>query len=67
MGMELLSAGEPQAKTVNNKDYIYCPHHSDTKWVLKVNSEGTDQLDVTRPMQLLPKEMEMASMSALPQ
>ena len=32
--------GEPHAKTVNGKNYIYCPHHGDTKWVLEVNRKG---------------------------
>jgi hypothetical protein len=34
--------GEPQEKTFNGKEYIYCPHHGDTKWVLKVNHKGID-------------------------
>jgi hypothetical protein len=35
-------AGEPHEKTVNGKPYIYCPHHGDTKWVLKVNQAGVE-------------------------
>jgi hypothetical protein len=34
--------GEPTDKTVNGKDYIYCTHHSKTKWVLNMNREGID-------------------------
>jgi hypothetical protein len=33
---------EPHEKTVKGRDYIYCPHHGTTKWVLKVNSKGVD-------------------------
>jgi hypothetical protein len=33
-------AGEPDAKTVNGKKYIYCPHHGQTRWVLEVNHSG---------------------------
>ncbi|CAB9525051.1 hypothetical protein SEMRO_1624_G286690.1 [Seminavis robusta] len=32
--------GEPKEKKFRNKQYIYCPHHGDTKWVLKVNRQG---------------------------
>jgi hypothetical protein len=35
-------AGEPHEKTVNGKIYIYCPHHGDTKWVLKTNVKGIE-------------------------
>ncbi|CAB9526634.1 unknown protein [Seminavis robusta] len=35
-------AGEPQEKKVNGKEYIYCPHHQTTKWVLKVNNKGVE-------------------------
>ena len=34
--------GEEHSKKFRGKDYIYCPHHGDTKWVLKVNNGGTD-------------------------
>ncbi|CAB9523406.1 unknown protein [Seminavis robusta] len=34
--------GEPHDKTVNGKEYIYCPHHETTKWVLKVNNKGIE-------------------------
>jgi hypothetical protein len=34
--------GEPHEKTMNGKVYIYCPHHGETKWVLKVNVKGID-------------------------
>lgn len=34
--------GEPHAKTVDGKEYIFCPHHGDTKWVLKVNRQGIE-------------------------
>jgi len=30
-----LKAGEPHEKQVKGKTYVYCPHHGDTKWVLK--------------------------------
>jgi hypothetical protein len=30
-------AGEAHEKTVKGKDYIYCPHHGDTKWALKIS------------------------------
>ncbi|CAB9531577.1 unknown protein [Seminavis robusta] len=33
-------AGEPKEKTVGGKEYIFCPHHHTTKWVLKVNDKG---------------------------
>jgi hypothetical protein len=33
-------SGEAQEKTVKGKVYIYCPHHGDTKWVLKTNLKG---------------------------
>ena len=32
----------------NGKDYIYCPHHGDTKWVLKVNREGLNHKENCR-------------------
>ncbi|CAB9527195.1 expressed unknown protein [Seminavis robusta] len=32
--------GEPKEKTVGGKEYIFCPHHHTTKWVLKVNDKG---------------------------
>jgi hypothetical protein len=35
-------AGELHHKKFRGKDYIYCPHHGDTKWVLKVNLQGVD-------------------------
>ncbi|CAB9519988.1 hypothetical protein SEMRO_1063_G237100.1 [Seminavis robusta] len=34
--------GEAQEKTVNGKNYIYCPYHDTTKWVLAVNDKGID-------------------------
>ncbi|CAB9519769.1 unknown protein [Seminavis robusta] len=34
--------GEPKEKTVNNKEYMYCPYHDTTKWVLKINDKGVD-------------------------
>ena len=36
------------AKTVDGKDYIYCPHHGDTKWVLKINQEGLNHKENCR-------------------
>jgi hypothetical protein len=29
------SGGQPKSKKFDGKDYIYCPDHSHTKWVLK--------------------------------
>lgn len=34
--------GGPQDKEMNGKQYIYCPHHGKTKWVLKINHAGVD-------------------------
>ncbi|CAB9501074.1 unknown protein [Seminavis robusta] len=34
--------GDPHDKKVNGKEYIYCPHHDTTKWVLKVNNKGIE-------------------------
>jgi hypothetical protein len=34
--------GEAHEKTVNGKAYIHCPHHGNTKWVLKVNQQGVE-------------------------
>jgi hypothetical protein len=31
---------DPKEKKMNGKEYVYCPHHGDTKWVLKVNRQG---------------------------
>jgi len=33
-------SGEPHEKAFEGKDYIYCPHHQTTKWVLKINRKG---------------------------
>ncbi|CAB9517406.1 hypothetical protein SEMRO_854_G211300.1 [Seminavis robusta] len=32
--------GEPTEKKFRGKQYIYCPHHGSTKWVLKINRQG---------------------------
>ncbi|CAB9525525.1 hypothetical protein SEMRO_1689_G291300.1 [Seminavis robusta] len=32
--------GEPIEKKFRSKEYIYCPHQGETKWVLKVNRQG---------------------------
>lgn len=32
--------GEPHTKTFEKRDYVYCPHHGDTKWVLKIGQGG---------------------------
>ncbi|CAB9523870.1 hypothetical protein SEMRO_1466_G275020.1 [Seminavis robusta] len=32
--------GEPVEKKFRGKQYIYCPHHGSTKWVLKINRQG---------------------------
>jgi hypothetical protein len=37
-------------KTVNGKAYIHCPHHGDTKWVLKVNQQGFEHKTGCRMM-----------------
>jgi hypothetical protein len=42
--------GEAHEKTVNGKAYIYCPHHGDTKWVLKVNQQGVEHKTGCRMM-----------------
>ncbi|CAB9508478.1 unknown protein [Seminavis robusta] len=34
--------GEPHDVTRDGKEYIYCPHHHTTKWVLKVNNKGVE-------------------------
>ncbi len=34
--------GEPHEKKVDDKWYLYCPHHGPTKWVLKINRQGID-------------------------
>ena len=33
-------AGEPKSRTVNGKDYVYCPNHGELKWVLKEGHAG---------------------------
>lgn len=33
---------EPHEKTANGKECVYCPHHGDTKWVLKTNRDGVE-------------------------
>ena len=33
-------AGESNAKQFNGKEYIYCPHHKGTLWVLKTTQQG---------------------------
>jgi hypothetical protein len=43
-------AGEAQEKTVNGKAYIHCPHHGDTKWVLKINQQGVEHKTGCRMM-----------------
>ena len=35
-------AGEWHEKKFKGKEYIYCPHHGDTAWVLKTNSQNVD-------------------------
>ena len=35
-------AGEPKTKKFRGNEYIYCPHHGNTKWVLKVNRQGIE-------------------------
>ena len=32
--------GESHEMTRNGKNYVYCPHHGDVKWVLAVNRQG---------------------------
>jgi hypothetical protein len=43
-------AGEAHEKTMNGKAYIYCPHHGDTKWVLKVSVAGIEHKTGCRKM-----------------
>jgi hypothetical protein len=43
-------ANEPKEKTVLGKDYIYCPHHGDTKWVLKTSVAGIEHKTGCRKM-----------------
>ena len=43
-------SGEAHEKTVNGKVYIYCPHHGDTKWVLKINLKGIEHKTGCRKM-----------------
>jgi hypothetical protein len=31
---------EPHYKTINGKEYVFCPHHDRTKWVLGHNHKG---------------------------
>jgi hypothetical protein len=42
--------GESHEKTVEGKDYIFCPHHGSTKWVLKVNLQGIEHKSGCRMM-----------------
>jgi hypothetical protein len=39
------SAGQPVEKTFDGKEYIFCPHHPTTKWVLKKGHETGCTLD----------------------
>ena len=34
--------GEPHAKVVDKKQYVYCPRHDETKWVLKIGRNGLE-------------------------
>jgi hypothetical protein len=43
--------GESHAKSYKGKEYIYCPHHGDTKWVLKVNNKGIEHATGCRARQ----------------
>jgi hypothetical protein len=43
-------AGEAHEKTVEGKNYIFCPHHGTTKWVLKVNQQGIEHKTGCRMM-----------------
>jgi hypothetical protein len=35
-------SGEPKTKKFNGRNYIYCPHHERTCWVLEINNEGIE-------------------------
>jgi hypothetical protein len=39
------STGEPHKKTFEGRNYIYCPHHGETKWVLEINRRGIKHVD----------------------
>ena len=39
------SAGQPVEKTFDGKEYIFCPHHPTTKWVLKEGHKTGCTLD----------------------
>jgi hypothetical protein len=43
-------ANEAKEKTVEGKDYVYCPYHGNTKWVLKINVQGVDHRTGCRMM-----------------
>lgn len=43
-------AGESHEKKVDGKDYIYCPHHESTCWVLKINRQGIEHKTGCRKM-----------------
>jgi hypothetical protein len=39
--------GDPLFKTVNNKEYVYCPNHATTKWVLASKHKDGCTLDTS--------------------
>jgi hypothetical protein len=39
------ATSEPHKKTFEGRNYIYCPHHGETKWVLETNRCGIKHVD----------------------
>ena len=48
-------AGEPHEKSFDNKEYVYCRHHGDTKCALKVNRRGFNHLESCNKAQKKPE------------
>lgn len=48
--MKVPGPNEPHEQTRDGKDYIYCPHHANTKWVLRINQQGVDHKTGCREM-----------------
>jgi hypothetical protein len=42
--------GQAHEKSMDGKIYIYCPHHGETKWVLKVNQQNIEHKTGCRMM-----------------
>ena len=41
--------GEPHEKEFNGNAYIYCLHHGDLQWVLKINKKGKSHAENCAP------------------